>query len=158
MRPSWDAHYMKMAEHASEMSTCLSRKVGAVAVKDKRMLATGFNGAPMRVAHCGEIGGCIRKRMGAKSGEMLDICRAVHAEANVIDQAAFYGISLNGATLYVNTKPCLMCEKQIINCGIKRVVYSGDYPHSTDCKMLHEAGVEVIHFKEGEPHANKEGN
>lgn len=142
-RPSWDEHFMKMAEDASLMSTCLSRKVGAVAVKGKQLVATGFNGAPSGIEHCGDTGGCVRKARGAKSGEMLDICRAVHAEANVIAQAAKHGISLDGATLYVNTQPCLACEKQIINAGIKRVVYSGEYNKTNEESMFKQAGVSV---------------
>ena len=147
MRPTWDDYFMRIAEDVSIMSTCLSRKVGAVAVKDKRVLATGFNGAPSKVGHCEDIGGCIRKARGAKSGEMLDICRAVHAEENVINQAAKHGISLDGATLYVNTKPCMMCEKHIINSGIKRVVYGGDYPSASGLEMFKEAGIEVVRYE-----------
>lgn len=146
MRITWDEYFLKIAEVASIRSTCLSRKVGAVAVKDRRILATGFNGAPSGISHCEEIGGCIRKAKGAKSGEMLDICRAVHAEENVITQAAKYGVSLEGAELYVNVKPCMMCQKHIINAGIKRVVYAGDYPSLDDLSMLKEAGIEVLHY------------
>lgn len=146
MRITWDEYFLKIAEVVSIRSTCLSRKVGAVAVKDRRILATGFNGAPSGIRHCEEIGGCIRKARGAKSGEMLDICRAVHAEENVITQAAKYGVSLEGAELYVNVKPCMMCQKHIINAGVKRVVYAGDYPSLDDLSMLKEAGIEVVHY------------
>lgn len=146
MRPTWDEYFMKIAEDISIMSTCLSRRVGAVAVKENRILATGFNGAPSKVAHCEDIGSCIRRARGAKSGEMLDICRAVHAEENVINQAAKNGISLDGATLYVTIKPCMLCEKHIINSGIKRVVYGGDYPNEHGLAMFKEAGVIVERY------------
>lgn len=142
-RPTWDEYFMRIAKDTSLMSTCLSRQVGAVAVKDKRIIATGFNGAPTGIKHCDELGGCVRKQKGAKSGEMLDICRAAHAEANVVAQAAKHGISLKGATLYVTDKPCGLCEKAIINVGITKVVYSGDYKHSDSTSMLEEAGIDV---------------
>ncbi len=143
---SWDAYFMQIAEAMSLASTCMSRKVGAVAVINRMVVAIGFNGSPCGVTNCEEKGICIRKEQGAKSGEMLDICRAVHAEANVIAMASRRGISLEGATLYVNTKPCMMCEKQIINCGIKKVIYSSDYPTSDELEMFKEAGVEVINY------------
>ena len=118
---------MKMADLASERSTCIRRHVGAVAVKDNHILATGYNGAPKGQIHCYE-NGCLREEMNVPSGERHELCRAVHAEQNLICQAALHGISLAGATLYCTNQPCSICAKLIVNAGIKQVIYKDGYP------------------------------
>lgn len=126
-RSSWPEYFMNMAELASTRSTCIRRQVGAVAVKDNRIIATGYNGAPKGAAHCIQTG-CLRDQLKIPSGEKHELCRAVHAEQNVICQAAFHGISLIGATLYCTHQPCSICAKLIVNSGIEKVMYSEGYP------------------------------
>lgn len=129
-RDSWDDYFMKMAALASERSTCLRAKVGAVAVKNNHILATGYNGAPSGQPHCGDesIGFCIREELNVPSGERHEICRGVHAEQNLICQAAMHGTSLFGATVYCTHKPCSICEKLLISIGIKEVIHRENYP------------------------------
>jgi dCMP deaminase len=128
-RVSWDRYFMSIAEAVATRSTCLRRQVGAVAVKDKHILATGYNGAPEGIIHCEETS-CVRTIMNIPSGDMLDKCMAVHAEQNVICMAAKLGISLKGATLYSTVFPCSICAKMIINAGIKTIVYDNSYADS----------------------------
>lgn len=116
-RQSWDQYFIGLASFVSSRSTCLRRQVGAVAVRDKRILATGYNGAPSGLDHCLDIG-CLRQELDIPSGQNHELCRALHAEQNVIIQAAVHGISLAGASLYVTTTPCSICAKMLINCGI----------------------------------------
>lgn len=142
-RPSWDEYFLEIIELIKQRSTCLRRQVGAIIVKDKRILATGYNGAPKNCSHCLDIG-CLREELNIPSGERHELCRAAHAEQNAIAQAAEYGISVKGATMYVTHQPCVMCAKIIINAGIKRIVYSGDYPDKLSLKLLNEAGIELI--------------
>ncbi|MFA5143357.1 MAG: cytidine/deoxycytidylate deaminase family protein [Candidatus Omnitrophota bacterium] len=141
-RPSWDEYFLGIAELVSKRSTCLRRSVGAVLVKDKRILATGYNGAPSGIRHCAETG-CIRERMKIPSGERHELCRGLHGEQNAFLQAALHGTSLNGASLYSTTQPCIICAKMIINAGIKEIVISGDYPDKMSKDLLHEARVRV---------------
>ena len=117
-RSSWDQYFMKMAELAASRSTCLRRQVGAVIVKERHVIATGYNGAPKGLPHCGEIGGCLRQQLGVPSGERHELCRALHAEQNAIIQAATLAQSIEGATIYVTNQPCSICAKMIINAGI----------------------------------------
>lgn len=142
MRPSWDSYFMEMTEVVAKRSTCLRRKVGALLVKDKRVLATGYNGAPSGLMHCEEIG-CLREKNNVPSGERHELCRALHAEQNAIIQAALHGISIDGATLYCTHQPCILCTKMIINAGIERVVFKGSYPDELALEMLKEAGVRL---------------
>ena len=142
-RPSWDSYFMKIAYLVSTRSTCLRRKVGAVLVRDKRILTTGYNGAPSHLAHCSEVG-CLREKLGIPSGERQEICRGLHAEQNAIIQAALSGISIRGATLYCTHQPCITCSKMIINAEIKKIIYKQDYPDKLAQEMLKEAGVELI--------------
>ena len=118
-RPSWDEYFMKMANDVATRTTCLRRGVGAVIVKDRRILATGYNGVPTGLTHCSETG-CLREQLGVPSGQRHEICRGLHAEQNAIIQAARYGINIAGATIYVNTQPCVVCAKMLINAGIDR--------------------------------------
>ena len=145
MRPSWDEYFMEITELVKSRSTCIRRQVGALTVKDNRILTTGYNGAPQGCKHCEEIG-CLRQEKGIPSGERHELCRAIHAEQNAIVQAAYSGISLKGATLYVTTQPCVLCSKLAINAGIVKIIYRGSYPDALGLKMLEEAGVELLQF------------
>lgn len=146
-RPSWDEYFMEIADLASSRSTCLSRKVGAVIVKDKHPISTGYNGPASGVSHCGDIGGCIRRaKKDYKSGAYLELCPASHGEQNAIAFAARHGISTAGTTIYVNTFPCKDCMNSIINAGIKRVVFEGEYNADLSKNIAEQAGVELVQF------------
>ncbi|MBC7958229.1 MAG: cytidine/deoxycytidylate deaminase family protein [Vallitaleaceae bacterium] len=147
MRPSWDQYFMNIVELVKERSTCLRREVGAVIVKDKRILTTGYNGAPAGCAHCSEVG-CMRETLNIPSGERHELCRASHAEQNAIVQAAMYGVSIKDSTIYVTAHPCVICTKLIINAGILRVVYKGSYPDTLSTQLLSEAHIEVVRLEE----------
>ena len=142
-RPSWDNYFMAITDLVASRSTCLRRKVGAVLVKEKRILCSGYNGAPSQVPHCNETG-CLRERLNVPSGEKHELCRGVHAEQNVIIQAAFHGIPVAGAYLYCTTQPCSICAKMIINAGIVRVYYKEGYDDPLSLEMFDQAGVELI--------------
>jgi dCMP deaminase len=137
---------MDIAECVARRSTCIRRAVGAILVKDKRILSTGYNGAPRSMAHCTDIG-CLRDEMGVPSGERHELCRGIHAEQNAIIQAAMHGVSIKDATLYCTTFPCIICAKMIINAGIKTIYYKYPYADPTSQKMLRDAGVAVIAFE-----------
>ena len=138
-RPTWDEYFMEMAELARQRSTCLRRGVGAVIVKDNRVIATGYNGVPKGIRHCEETG-CLRQQLNVPSGKMHELCRGLHAEQNAIIQAACMGSSIEGGTLYCTTQPCVICTKMIINAGIKRVVIKESYPDELAQEMAKEAG------------------
>lgn len=142
-RPSWDEYFLDIIELIKQRSTCIRRQVGAIIVKDKRILATGYNGAPTGCKHCIDIG-CLREELGIPSGERHELCRALHAEQNAIAQAAQHGISVDGGTLYVTHQPCVICAKMVINAGIKRIIYKGSYPDALSLQLLNEAGIELI--------------
>lgn len=144
-RPTWDQYFIEITHLVAKRSTCLRRQVGAVLVKDKNILATGYNGAPTGVAHCLDVG-CLREKMGVPSGERHELCRGLHAEQNAIIQAAKHGTPIDGATLYCTTMPCIICTKMIINAGIRRVVYEGGYADQLAGKMIEESGMEIVHF------------
>lgn len=146
MRPSWDQYFMDIVEMIKGRSTCLRRKVGAVIVKDRRILTSGYNGAPSGCKHCEEVG-CLREELGIPSGQRHELCRASHAEQNAIVQAAMHGVSIEGGTIYVTAQPCVICSKLIINAGIKRVVFKGDYPDELSMQLLKEAQINVEKFK-----------
>lgn len=135
-----DKYFMDIAFKVAERGTCLRRRVGAIAVKDKRILATGYNGAPSGLSHCAETG-CVREKLAVPSGERHELCRAVHAEQNVIVQAARHGISLEGASLYCTTFPCSICTKMLINCGIREIFYVAGYRDALSEQLLQEAGI-----------------
>ncbi len=141
-RPSWDEYFMKIATEVAGRSTCLRRKVGAVLVREKRILTTGYNGAPKGVAHCAEAG-CLREKLGVPSGERHELCRGLHGEMNALVQAAVHGVSVEGATLYCTNRPCSLCTKMLINSGIKRVVLREGYPDELAAELLEEAGIPV---------------
>ncbi|WP_042339172.1 deoxycytidylate deaminase [Desulfosporosinus youngiae] len=146
-RPSWDSYFMQMAQVVAGRSTCLRRQVGAVIVKDKQILSTGYNGSPSGLQHCDEIG-CLRQSLGVPSGERHEICRAVHAEQNALVQAAKHGVAINGADLYTTHQPCVLCTKLLINAGIKRVVFAYLYPDQLAASMAEEAGLDLVKFGE----------
>jgi len=133
---------MDIVELVARRSTCLRRKVGAVIVKDKRILSTGYNGAPTGLRHCLEIG-CLREKLAVPSGERHELCRGLHAEQNAIIQAALHGVSIRGATLYCSNHPCIICSKMIINSGISGVVFRDGYSDGLSREILTEAGVFV---------------
>jgi len=141
-RPNWDEYFMGIAELISKRSTCLRRGVGAVLVRDRRILATGYNGAPSGMRHCLDIG-CLREQMKIPSGERHELCRGLHAEQNAIIQAALYGVSVNGSTLYCTNHPCIICSKMMINAGIVHVIVLENYKDDLAEEMLKEAGIGV---------------
>jgi len=141
-RPGWDEYFMEVAEVVARRSTCLRRNIGAVVVKDKRILSTGYNGAPTGLPHCADVG-CLREKLGIPSGERHEICRGLHAEQNALLQAARHGISLEGSTIYSTTEPCSLCAKMLINAGIRRVVYKESYPDELSRELLSGAKVQV---------------
>ena len=147
-RPDWDHYFMQMAELTAQRSTCLRRHVGAVIVKDKHIIATGYNGAPRGIAHCDEKGGCLREKLGVPSGERHELCRALHAEQNAIIQAATLGQSIEGATIYITNQPCVICAKMIINAGIERIVVKDGYPDELSVEILAEAGLRIVMLKD----------
>ena len=145
-RPSWDEYFMRIAAEVARRSTCLRRNVGAVLVMEKRILATGYNGAPRGLPHCAETG-CLREQRNVPSGERHELCRGLHAEMNALLQAAAYGIRILDATLYSTNFPCSLCTKMLINCGVQRIVVAADYPDPMSKEMLSQAGVTVDWLK-----------
>lgn len=140
MRPEVDEYFLKVAAVVAERSTCRRHHIGAVAVKDKHILATGYNGAPSSFKDCLELG-CLRDELGIPSGTRQEICRAVHAEQNVIIQAALHGVSLEGATVYATHTPCILCAKMLVNAGIKRYVTFGHYNDDAFIPLFKDAGI-----------------
>lgn len=145
-RVSWNGYFMKIAEMVAERSTCLRRKVGCVIVKNKRILATGYNGAPGGLVHCEETG-CLREKLKLKTGEKIEICRGIHAEQNALIQAAAFGINVSGAGIYTTYYPCITCTKMLINAKIKKFYVKKDYPDKLAKEMLKEAKIKVIRLK-----------
>lgn len=146
-RPSWDAYFMQIAHLVKTRATCPRRQVGAVIVREKRILSTGYNGAPRGLSHCPEGGpendwptGCMR------AGHCI---RSLHAEQNALLQAAMIGIPCEGSTMYVTCQPCNMCAKMVINAGIERVIYEGDYPDEFSLELFRESELEVLRYTEG---------
>lgn len=139
-RPSWDEYFATLARQVSTRTTCLRRAVGAVIVKENRILATGYNGVPRGMEHCCDAG-CLREQLGVPSGQRQEICRGLHAEQNAIIQAARYGIDISGSKIYVTTQPCITCAKMCINAGIEEIIYANPYPDELSLGMLDEAGV-----------------
>jgi dCMP deaminase len=141
-RPSWDEYFLELAKLVSKRATCLRRHVGAVLVKDKKILATGYNGAPSGLEHCIDVG-CLRERLRVPSGERHELCRGLHAEQNVLLQAALYGISTKNSVLYVTNQPCIICAKMLINAGICEIIISFGYPDKLAKKFLQEAKIKI---------------
>ncbi len=141
-RKTWDEYFIAIARLVSERSTCLRRKVGAILVREKRILCTGYNGAPHGLLHCEKVG-CLRDELRIPAGERIEICRGIHAEQNTLVQAAAFGISVSGATLYCTHAPCITCAKMLINAGIREFVIADDYPDDFARSFLVEASVVV---------------
>lgn len=144
-RPSWETYFMDITALVAKRTTCLRRAVGAIIVKDKRILSTGYNGAPSHIRHCREVG-CLREQLKVPSGQRHELCRGIHAEQNAIIQAAYHGVSIKGAMLYCTTQPCSICAKMIINAGINAIIYASGYADPMAIEMLEEAGVALIRF------------
>lgn len=140
MRPTWDQYFLNIADVVAGRSTCLRRQVGALVVKDKRILTTGYNGAPRGLAHCGDTG-CLRDQAGAASGTTHELCRGLHAEQNAILQAALHGVSIDGGVMYSTHQPCVLCTKMIINAGLWAIYYLEPYEDPLAHKLLEEAGI-----------------
>jgi dCMP deaminase len=145
-RPTWNEYFMDIAHLVSERSTCMRRKVGAVVVKNRAILATGYNGAPTGIPHCSETG-CLRQQRNVPSGEKHELCRGLHAEQNAIIQAAVHGISISGATLYCTNHPCSICAKMLINAGIQKIYYQDGYQDNLSRSLFHSTDIliEQIH-------------
>lgn len=144
----WDKRFMELTELVGTWASCYRRKVGAIIVKDKRVLTTGYNGAPAGISSCVERGECLREKMNIPSGTRAETCYAAHAEQNAIIQAARYGANIDGATLYCTHQPCVICAKMIINAGIKRVVYKEGYPDEFSIRLFEEVGTKIIKYEE----------
>ena len=144
-RPSWETYFMDIALLVAKRSTCRRRAVGALIVKDKRILTTGYNGAPTGIKHCLEVG-CLREELNIASGERHELCRGIHAEQNAVIQAALHGVSIKDATLFCTNQPCSICAKIIINAGLKRVCYHSGYADAMSIEMFKEASVELIKY------------
>ena len=142
-RPNWDEYFMSMAFLIATRSTCLRRKVGAVLVRDRRILATGYNGAPSGFPHC-EDNGCLREELNIPSGERQEICWGIHAEQNAIVQAAIFGVSTQGSILYCTTKPCITCAKILANAGVVKVYAAEEYPDEFSDRLLEQLEIPVI--------------
>jgi len=141
-RPGWDQYFMEIAHQVARRATCTRRRVGAILVKDKRILATGYNGVPQGIDHCLERG-CLREQLGIPSGQQHELCRGLHAEQNAIIQAAKYGIPINGASVYCTTQPCIICAKMLINSGIGEIIFEESYPDKLTEDMLAEANIKT---------------
>lgn len=149
MRPSWDQYFIDITKVVATRSTCLRRKVGAIIVKDRHIIATGYNGAPSNLPHCQELG-CMRSTLQVPSGERHELCRGLHAEQNAVIQAAVHGAGIAGGTLYSTTQPCVLCSKILINAGITRIVFIGPYPDELALTLLNSAGIELVPWMEEE--------
>ncbi|UCD88232.1 MAG: cytidine/deoxycytidylate deaminase family protein [Desulfobacterales bacterium] len=147
-RPSWKEYFMDIALLVAKRSTCRRRRVGAITVRDKRILATGYNGAPTGLPHCLDIG-CLREELEVPSGERHELCRGLHAEQNVIIQAAYHGVSIKGATLYCTNLPCSICSKMLINAGIRDIIYQEGYADHMTEEMLRAARVKLVQIDGG---------
>ena len=144
-RPSWDEYFMTLADEVATRTTCLRRAVGAIIVKEKRILATGYNGVPTGLRHC-SVPGCLREKLGVPSGQRHEICRGLHAEQNALLQAARYGIDIEGSSIYITTQPCVVCAKMLINAGISEIIYRNPYPDELAMELLNESNIKIRIF------------
>ncbi len=145
-RPGWEEYFLQLADLVASRSTCLRRQVGAVLVRNERIIATGYNGAPRGLEHCLDIG-CLRDAMQIPSGQRYELCRGVHAEQNAIINAANYGVSTQDTVLYCTNQPCIICARMIINAGIKKVVHRGNFDDPLAEQFLQEAGIEIVEIR-----------
>jgi dCMP deaminase len=148
-RPSWDDYFINIAEQVAGRSTCLRRRTGAILVKDRRILATGYNGTPAGLRHCEEVG-CLREQRKIASGSHHELCRGIHAEQNAVIQAAKHGITIEGATAYTTHQPCVLCAKILINAGVVDIAFRDPYPDPLAEEMLAEAGITLRRMAGGE--------
>ena len=146
-RPSWETYFMDITALVAKRSTCLRRAVGAIIVKDKQILSTGYNGAPSNVRHCREVG-CLREKLNVPSGQRHELCRGIHAEQNAIIQAAFHGVSVRDASLFCTNQPCSICAKMIINAGIQKIYYRSGYADPLALEMIEESGVALVQLEQ----------
>ena len=142
-RPDWQTYFMDIAALVATRSTCIRRHVGAVIVKDNRILSTGYNGTPTGIRHCLERG-CLRDELNIPSGQRHELCRGLHAEQNAIIQAAYHGVTIEGGEIYCTNQPCIICAKMIINSGLKKIIIRNSYPDELATDMLAEAGLKVV--------------
>ena len=149
MRPNWNEYFMSIALLVSQRSTCIRRHVGAVIVKNKRILSTGYNGVPSGIKHCTEVG-CLRDKLNIPSGEKHELCRGLHAEQNAIIQAAYHGVEIKGSELYCTNQPCIICSKMIINAGINTIYFRDGYPDDLSFEMLKEADINLVRLPANE--------
>ena len=147
-RLSWDDYFMEITKLVARRSTCMRRHVGAVIVRDRRILATGYNGAPRGLRHCSETG-CLREKMNIPSGQNQELCRGLHAEQNAIIQSALFGVSIENSQIYTVNQPCVVCAKMIINAGIKRIVFDEAYPDPLSEELIKESGIELVNIRKG---------
>jgi dCMP deaminase len=145
-RPSYDEYFMEMAHVVAKRSTCLRRRVGAILVKEKHILSTGYNGAPKGLKHCSETG-CLRENQNIPSGQRHELCRGLHAEQNAIIQAAVFGVSIKGSVLYCTNTPCVVCVKMLINAGVTEIIYAGEYPDELAKQLMSESTLKIKRFK-----------
>ncbi len=148
-RPTWDEYFMAIVDDVATRSTCCRRKVGAILVKDKRVIATGYNGGPTGLAHCLDIG-CLRQKLNIPSGQQHELCRGVHAEQNAIIQAARYGVHTDGSILYCTTQPCAQCTKMLLNAGVTEIVFREGYPDGLALELLNESQITFRKIEAGE--------
>ncbi len=148
-RPGWDEYFMKIAHDVATRSTCIRRNVGAVIIRDKRILSTGYNGPPTGISHCTPET-CLRTKFNVPSGEKHELCRGLHAEQNAIIQAAYHGVQIKGGTIYVTHQPCSICTKMLINSGIVRFIFRHPYSDPLAIEMSEEAGIELVKFDSDE--------
>lgn len=148
----WDRRFMELAKMIGSWSTCVreNRQVGSVIVRDKRIISTGYNGAPAGILSCEEKGYCMRDKLGIASGTRAEMCFSAHSEQNALVQAAKLGISVNGATIYVTHRPCTICTKLLINAGIKRIVYAYGYPDEFAVRILQQSDIEIMQLPDEE--------
>jgi len=145
-RPEWEDYFMEIARVVSTRSTCLRRQVGAVVVKNRQILATGYNGVPRGLRHCSERG-CLREQLGVPSGERHELCRGLHAEQNAIIQAAYHGVAIEGAEIYCTHQPCMVCAKMLVNADVAAVYFSGPYPDALAMEVFEEAGTRLVQME-----------
>lgn len=142
-RPEWEDYFMQIARVVATRSSCMRRQVGAVLVKNRQILATGYNGVPRGMTHCMDHG-CLREEMGVPSGQRHELCRGLHAEQNAIIQAAYHGTAIQGAELYCTHQPCGVCAKMLVNADISTVYFAGDYPDTLAMEVFEEAGTRLV--------------
>jgi dCMP deaminase len=142
-RPAWEDYFMEIARVVATRSSCMRRQVGALIVKNRQILATGYNGVPRGLTHCSDRG-CLREQLGIPSGERHELCRGLHAEQNAIVQAAYHGVAIQGAELYCTHQPCAVCAKMLVNADIQAVYFAGSYPDELAMEVFHEAGTRLV--------------